>query len=47
MQETQASTAVLRRSPGGGSGNSQPTYSWLGNPTDRVAWWAIVPGVAK
>ena len=34
------------RSPGGG--NSNPLqYSYLGNPTDRGAWWAIVHWVAK
>ena len=31
-----------------GEGNSNPLqYSCLGNPTDRGAWWATVPGVAK
>ena len=24
-----------------------PQYSYLGNPTDRGAWWAIVHGIAK
>ena len=33
------------RSPGGG--NSYPLqYSYLENPMDRGAWWAIVYGVA-
>ena len=36
----------LGRSPGGGSGNPLQ-YSHLGNPTDRGAWWAIVPSMAK
>ena len=36
----------LRRSPG--EGNWSPLqYSCLGNPTDRVAWWAIVHRVEK
>ena len=34
------------RSPGGGNGNPLQ-YSWLENPMDRGAWWAIVHGVAK
>ena len=29
------------RSPGGGHGNPLQ-YSWLENPMDRGAWWAIV-----
>ena len=33
-------------SPGAGSGNPLQ-YSWLGNPMDRGAWWAIVHRVAK
>ena len=34
------------RSPGGGHGN--PLWdSCLVNPTDRGAWWATVPGVAR
>ena len=33
-------------SPGGGDGNPL-LYSHLGNPTDRGAWRATVPGVAK
>ena len=36
----------LGRSPGGGHGNPLQ-YSYLENPMDRVAWWAIVHGVAK
>ena len=34
------------RSPGGGNGNPLQ-YSCLGNPMDRGAWWATVPGIAK
>ena len=34
------------RSPGGGNGNPLQ-YSCLENPTDRRAWWAAVPKVAK
>ena len=34
------------RFPGEGNGY-QLQYSCLGNPMDRGAWWAIVPGVAK
>ena len=31
-----------------GEGNDNPLqYSCLGNPMDRVAWWAIVHGVAE
>ena len=30
------------RSPRTGNGNSLQ-YSYLGNPTDRGAWWATVP----
>ena len=33
-------------SPGGGDGNPL-LYSHLGNPADRGAWRATVPGVAK
>ena len=36
----------LRRSPWGGNGNPLQ-YSCLGNPMDRGAWQATVPGVAK
>jgi len=36
----------LGRSPG--EGNDNPLqYSCLGNPMDRGAWWATVPGVTK
>ena len=34
------------RSPGEGNGNPL-RYSWLENPMDRGAWWAIVHGVTK
>ena len=34
------------RSPGGGNGNPLQ-YSYLGNPMDRGAWRATVPGVTK
>ena len=34
------------RSPEEGNGNPLH-YSCLGNPVDRGAWWAIVPGVAE
>ena len=34
------------RSPGEGNGNPLQ-YCCLGNPMDRGAWWATVPGVAK
>ena len=31
-----------------GEGNGNPLqYSYLGNPRDRGAWWAIVCGAAK
>ena len=36
----------LRRSPGEGDGNLLQ-YSYLGNPMDRGAWWAIVCGVTE
>ena len=36
----------LGRSPGEGTGNPV-RYSYLGNPMDRGAWWALVHGVAK
>ena len=34
----------LGRFTGGGNGNSLQ-YSCLGNPMDRVAWWAKIHGV--
>ena len=34
------------RSPGEGNGNPLQ-YSFLENPMDRVAWWAIIHGVAR
>ena len=36
----------LGRSLVGGNGNILQ-YSWLGNPMDRGAWWAIVHRVEK
>ena len=36
----------LGRSPGGGHGN-QLQYSYLENPMDRGAWWAVVHGVTR
>ena len=39
-------TPGLGRSPGEGNGNPVQ-YSYLENPMDREAWWAIVHGVAK
>ena len=36
----------LGRSPGEWNGNPLQ-YSCLGNPTDRGAWWAAVPGVSE
>ena len=35
-----------RRSPGEGNGTPLQ-YSWLENPMDRGAWWAMVHGVAN
>ena len=37
---------ALGRSPRVGNDNSHQ-YSCLGNPMDRVAWWATVHGVAR
>ena len=34
------------RSPGEGNGNP-PQYSCVGNPMDKVTWWATAHGVAK
>ena len=36
----------VRKIPGVGNGNPLQ-YSSLGNPEDRVAWWATVCGVSK
>ena len=36
----------LVRSPEEGNGNPLQ-YSYLGNPKDRGAWWAVVHGVTK
>ena len=40
--------SILRsgRSPRGRNGNPLQ-YAYLGNPTDRGAWWATVHGVTK
>ena len=38
------SIPALGRSSGGGNGNPLQ-YSFLGNPVERGAWWAIVHGV--
>ena len=40
------SISGLGRSPGEGNGNLL-LYSCLGNPMNRGAWWARVPGVKK
>ena len=42
----QGSIPGLRRSPGGGHGNSLQ-YSCLENPMDTGALWAIIHGVTK
>ena len=41
-----ASFPGLGRSPGERNGNPSQ-YSYLGNPMDRGAWWAIVYGVTR
>ena len=49
MQQTRgeaSSIPGLGRSPVEGNGNSLQ-YSWLENPVDGGAWWAIVHRVAK
>ena len=47
MQETdKGSIPGSERSPGGGHVNPLQYFS-LKKPTDRGAWWAIVPGVSK
>ena len=46
MQETACNAEDLSSIPG--EGNGKPLqYPYLGNPMDRRAWWAIVPGVAR
>ena len=40
------SVPVSGRSSGGGNGNSLQ-YSYLENPNNRGAWWAIVPVVSE
>ena len=46
MQEMQVQSLGQEDSPGEGNGNPLQ-YSFLENPMDRGAWWAIVHGVAK
>ena len=46
MQEDVGSIPGSGRSSGEGNGNPLQ-YSCLGNPMDRGAWQAIVPGVAR
>ena len=48
MQETRdaGSTPGLGRAPGERNGNPL-LCSWLENPMDRGAWWAIVHGALK
>ena len=41
--EDLGSILELGRPHGEGNGNP-PQYSYLGNPIDRGAWWAAVPG---
>ena len=53
IQETQEMQETAGLSPGSGrkspwSRKWQPAvYSCLGNPMDREAWWATIPGLAK
>ena len=44
--ENWGSIPVSGRSPGEGNGNPRQ-YPYLGNPTDRRAWWATVQGVTR
>ena len=44
--EDMGSIPGLGKSLAGGNGKPLQ-YSCLGNPTDRVAWWATVHGVAE
>ena len=46
MQETWVQSLGQEDSPGGGHGHPLQ-YSFLGNPTDRGAWWATVHGFAR
>ena len=46
MQETRVWSLGQEDPPGGGN-DSLPQYYCLENPMDRVAWWAIVYGIAK
>ena len=41
-------TGAIPGSGRSGEGNGNPLqYSGLGNPMERRAWWAAVPGVTK
>ena len=44
--ENQGSIPGAGRAPGEGNGNPLQ-YPYLGNPTDRRAWWATVQGVTR
>ena len=51
-KESACNTGDLALIPGSerypGEGNGNPLqYSYLGNPMNRVAWWAIVHGVSR
>ena len=46
MQEMQV-WSLGREDPLEKGNNNQLTYSCLGNPMDREAWWATVHGVTK
>ena len=52
VKNSYASAGDMGLTPGLGrsldEGNGNPLqYPCLGNPTDRGAWWAVVPGVTK
>ena len=52
VESLPASAGDASSVPGSGRssarGNGNPLqYSYLGNPVDRGAWWATVPGVTK
>ena len=46
VRDTKGSTSGSARSVGKGNGDSLQC-SCLGNPMDRGAWWATVPGLTK